>query len=31
LKRSLIGGRLRDGAKKSMEMIKLKLETEYRK
>lgn len=31
LKRSLIGGSLRDGAKKSMEMIKLKLETEYRK
>jgi len=31
LKRSLIGGSLRDGAKKSMEMIKLKLETDYRK
>ena len=31
LKRSLIGGSLRDGAKKSMEMIKLKLETEYQK
>jgi hypothetical protein len=31
LKRSLIGGRLRDGAKKSMEMIKTKLETEHRK
>lgn len=31
LKRSLIGGRLRDGAKKSMEMIKVKLETAYRK
>jgi hypothetical protein len=31
LKRSLIGGRLRDGAKKSMEMIKKKLETEHRK
>jgi hypothetical protein len=30
-KRSLIGGSLRDGAKKSMEMIKLKLETEYQK
>jgi hypothetical protein len=30
-KRSMIGGSLRDGAKKSMEMIKLKLETEYRK
>jgi hypothetical protein len=31
LKRSLIGGRLRDGAKNSMEMIKQKLETAYRK
>jgi hypothetical protein len=31
LKRSLIGGRLRDGAKKSMEMIKKKLETDHRK
>jgi hypothetical protein len=31
LKRSLISGSLRDGAKKSMEMIKQKLETEYRK
>jgi len=29
LKRSMIGGSLREGAKKSMEMIKLKLETEY--
>jgi hypothetical protein len=31
LKRSLIGGRLRDGAKESMEMIRKKLETEHRK
>jgi hypothetical protein len=31
LKRSLIGGSLRDGAKKNMESIKEKLETEYRK
>ena len=31
LKRSLISGSLRDGAKKNMDMIKLKLETEYRK
>jgi hypothetical protein len=31
LKRSLISGSLRDGAKKNMEMIKQKLETEYRK
>jgi hypothetical protein len=31
VKRSLIGGSLRDGARKSMEMIKLKLESEYRK
>ena len=30
MKRSLIGGRLRDGAKKSMERIKTKLEEEYR-
>jgi len=30
MKRSLIGGRLRDGAKKSMELMKTKLETEYR-
>ena len=28
-KRSLIGGRLRDGARKSMEAIKVKLESEY--
>jgi hypothetical protein len=31
LKRSLIGGRLREGAKKSMEMTKKKLETEHGK
>ncbi len=31
LKRSLISGSLRDGAKKNMEMIKQKLETEYKK
>jgi hypothetical protein len=31
LKRSLIGGSLRDGAKKNMELIKQKLETAYRK
>lgn len=31
LKRSLISGSLRDGAKKNMETIKKKLETEYRK
>jgi hypothetical protein len=31
LKRSLIEGRLREGAKKNMAMIKNKLETEYRK
>jgi hypothetical protein len=30
-KRSLIGGRLREGAKKNMEMIRLKLETDYQK
>jgi hypothetical protein len=30
-KRSLIGGSLRDGARKSMEMIKLKLEADYPK
>ena len=30
MKRSLIGGRLRDGAKRSMETIKTKLEAEYR-
>jgi hypothetical protein len=30
-KRSLIGGRLRDGARKSMEAIKVKLESEYGK
>ena len=30
MKRSLIGGRLRDGAKKSMERIKTKLEADYR-
>jgi hypothetical protein len=29
VKRSLINGRLRDGAKKNMEMIRQKLETEY--
>jgi hypothetical protein len=31
LKRSLIGGNLRDAAKKNMEMMKVKLETEYQK
>jgi hypothetical protein len=31
LKRSLISGSLKDGAKKNMEMIKLKLESEYQK
>lgn len=31
LKRALISGSLRDGAKKNMEMIKQKLESEYRK
>jgi hypothetical protein len=31
LKRSLISGSLRDGAKKNMELIKQKLETDYRK
>lgn len=31
LKRSLIGGRLRDGAKKNMELTRKKLETEHRK
>jgi hypothetical protein len=31
LKRSLISGSLRDGAKKNMEMIKTKLERDYRK
>lgn len=31
LKRSLISGSLRDGAKKNMELIKQKLETNYRK
>ncbi len=31
LKRSLIGGSLRDGAKNNMDMIKKKLETAYRK
>jgi hypothetical protein len=30
-KRALIGGRLRDGAKKSMDATKLRLETEYGK
>ena len=29
MKRTLIGGRLRDGAKKTMEVIKQRLETEY--
>ena len=31
LKRSLIGRSLREGTRKNMEMIKQKLETEYRK
>jgi hypothetical protein len=31
LKRSLISGSLRDGAKKNMELIKQKLETDYAK
>jgi hypothetical protein len=31
MKRSLIGGRLRDGAKKMMELIKTRLEADYRK
>ena len=31
LKRSLIGGRLRDGAKKNMEMIRQRLQTDYAK
>jgi len=31
LKRSLIGGRLRDGAKKNMEMIRQMLEADYTK
>jgi hypothetical protein len=31
LKRSMIGGSLRDGAKKNMELIKQKLESDYRK
>ena len=31
MKRSLIGGRLREGAKKSMEGINKKLEAGYRK